>query len=111
MSTADCLRDTKERQLVTRSGLQRIRCCVYHVHHERAMNAPGSVRNFFTKVFQQVYNFKVDVIAGDANSAACEYLRKHEYRDLYNSLIAVMLREIQCEVGEGRPFEDRLCID
>ena len=24
---------------------------------------------------------------------------------------AVILREIQCEVGEGRPFEDRLCID
>ena len=58
-----------------------------------------------------MYNFKVDVIAGDANSAACEYLRKHEYRDLYNSSVAVMLREIQREVDEGRPFEDRLYID
>ena len=90
--TADCLRDTRERQLVTRSGLQRIRCCVCHVHHERAMNAPGSVRKFFKKVLQQVYNFKVDVIAGDANSAACEYLRKQECRDLYNSSVAVIWR-------------------
>ena len=35
--TANCLRDTKEKQLVTRSGLQRLRCCVCHVHHERPM--------------------------------------------------------------------------
>ena len=58
-----------------------------------------------------MYNFKVDVIVGDANSEACEYLRKHEYRDLYNSSFAVMLREIQREVDEGRPFEDTLRID
>ena len=29
--TADCHRDARERELVTRSGLQRIRCCVCHV--------------------------------------------------------------------------------
>ena len=52
VSTADCLRDARERQLVTRSGLQRIRSCVCHFHHVRAMNAPGSVRKFFTKVLQ-----------------------------------------------------------
>ena len=109
--TADCLRDTRERQLVIRAGLQRIRCCVCHVHHERAMNASGYVRKFFKKVFQYLYNFKVDVIAGDANSAACENLRKHEYRHLYNSSVAVILREIRREVVEGRPVEDRLCID
>ena len=65
--TANCTQDTKERQLVTRSGLQRIRCSVCHLHHERAMNASGSVRKIFKTVLQQVYNFKVDVIAGDAN--------------------------------------------
>ena len=41
--TARCIQHTKERQLVTRSGLQRPRCCVCHLHHERAMNAPVSV--------------------------------------------------------------------
>ena len=75
------------------------------------MNAPGSVRKFFEKVLQQVYNFKVDVNAGDANAAACEYLRKHGYRDLYNSSNAVTLREIQREVDEGRPLGDTHCID
>ena len=75
------------------------------------MTAPGFVRKFFKKVLQQDYNFKVDVIAGDANSAALEYLRKHEYRDLYNSSVAVILRETQREVDEGSPFEDRPCID
>ena len=58
-----------------------------------------------------MYNFKVDVSAGNANSAACEYLRKLEYRDLHNSSVAVILREIQREVDEGRPLGDSLCID
>ena len=44
--TARCIQDTKEWQLVTRSGLQRLRCCVRHLHHEPAMNAPAPVRQF-----------------------------------------------------------------
>ena len=80
--TANCNRDIKERQLVTRSGLQRLRCCVCHLHHERAMTAPGSVRMFFKKVLQQVHNFKVDVIAGDANAAVYKYFGKQEYKDI-----------------------------
>ena len=59
--TADCLRNTSERQLVTRSSLPRIRCCVCQEHHERDMNAPGSVRKFFKKILQQSYNYKVDM--------------------------------------------------
>ena len=75
------------------------------------MTAPGSVRKFFKKVVQQVHRFKVDVIAGDANAAAHKYFRKQEYQDLYNSSVAIMLREIQCEANEGQPIESRLHID
>ena len=42
--TARCIQHTKERQLVTRSGLQRPPCCVCHLHPERAMIAPVSVQ-------------------------------------------------------------------
>ena len=35
--TANCVRDTKERRLVTRSGIQCLRCCECHLHHQRAM--------------------------------------------------------------------------
>ena len=83
--TARCIQDTKERQLVTRSGLQRLRCCVCHLHHERAMNAPYHDRQFFKTVLQQVYHFEVDVIAGDANAAAYKYYKKQEYQDLHKS--------------------------
>ena len=76
--TANCFRNTKERQLVNRSSLQRIRCCVCHLHHERAMTAPGSVRKIFNTALQQMYNLKVDVIAGDANAAAYKNLQKAE---------------------------------
>ena len=51
--TAKCIRDTKERQLVSKSGLQRSRCCVRHLHHERATTAPGSVRKFFKRYFNR----------------------------------------------------------
>ena len=72
------------------------------------MNAPGSVRKLFKKVLEQVNNFLVDVIAGDANAATYKYFKKQEYQDLYNSSVAIMLREIQCEVNEGRPLESIL---
>ena len=109
--TAKCIRDTKGRQLVTVSGLQRLRCCVCHLHHEQAMKAPYRVRQFFVTKLQQVHRFKVDIIAGDANAAAYKYYKKQEYRDLYSSSVAVMLREMQREVNTGRPFERRLHID
>ena len=61
--TARCIQHTKERQLVTRSDLQRPRCCVCHLHHERAMNAPVSVQQIIKTVLQQVHHFEVDVNA------------------------------------------------
>ena len=45
--SAKSSQDAKERQLVTRSGLQRLRCCVCHLHQEQAMKAPCRVRLFF----------------------------------------------------------------
>ena len=41
--TASCICNTKKKQLVTRSGLSRLRCCVRHLHHKRAMRSPGGV--------------------------------------------------------------------
>ena len=42
--TAKCIKDTKKRNLVTRTGLQKLECCVCHLHHKQAMNAPAIVR-------------------------------------------------------------------
>ena len=33
--TARCINDTKKKQLESRSGLPRLRCCVFHLHHKR----------------------------------------------------------------------------
>ena len=81
-----------------------------HLHHKRAMNSPAAVREFFKTVLQQVCHFKVDVIAGDANSAAHKYYKKQEHQDLHDSSVAAMLREMQCEVNTGHLFERRLYI-
>ena len=51
------------------------------------------VRKFFKTVLQQVHHIKVDVIAGDANAAAYRYYKRQEYQYLYNSSVAVMLRD------------------
>ena len=56
-------------------------------------------------------HYRVDVIAGAANAAAYKYYKKQKYQDLYNSSVAVMLRELQREVNMDRPFESRLHID
>ena len=111
MPIANCIRDTKGRQLVTRSGLQRTRCCECHHHDEQAMTALGSVRKIFKTVLQQVHHVKVDVIAGDANAAAYKNYNKQEYQHLHNSSVAVMLREMQRVVNMGRPCESSLHID
>ena len=42
--SARCINDIKERQLVTSSSIPRLRCCVCHLRHKRAMNAPADVR-------------------------------------------------------------------
>ena len=59
-------------------------------------------------MLQQVYHFKVVVIARDANAAAYKYYKKQEYQDLHDSSVAVMLREMQREVNTEHPFERRL---
>ena len=51
---SDLVNDTKKRQLVTRSGLSTLRCCVCHLHHKWAMNSPAAVREFFGTVLQQL---------------------------------------------------------
>ena len=55
------------------------------------MTAPGSVRKFFEKVFQQVYNFEVDVMARDVNAATHKYFRKQEYNDLGRPICKQMI--------------------
>ena len=106
-----CLEDTKERQLVTKSGPQRLRCCVCHLHHEGAMSAPASVRQFFKTVLQQVHRFKVDVIAGDVNAAAYKYYKRQECQHLHNSSIAIMPREMNVRSIRDTRFDSRRHID
>ena len=67
--------------------------------------------NFFKTVLQQVCHFEVDVIAGDANAATCKYDKNQECQDLYDSSVAVMLKEMQREVNTGHSLESRLHID
>ena len=107
-TTARCIQDTKKRELVTRSNLQKLRCCVCHLHHEQAMRVPHRVRQIFAKVLQKVQHYRVDVIAGDATAAAYRYHKRQEYQDLYNSSVAVMLREVQREVNMNHQFQSRL---
>ena len=51
--TARCIQDTKKRQLMTRSSLQRRRCCVCHLHHEQAMKALIVFDSFWRKKIQE----------------------------------------------------------
>ena len=110
--TGNCIRDFKKRELVHKSGLTRLRCCVCHLHHEKSRTAPKSVRHFFfKKVLQATHNWRVDVIAGDANAASYRYYPSQKCKDLHNSSVAIMLREMQSEVIRNQPYERRLHVD
>ena len=57
--TARCINDTKKKELVTRSGFPRLRCCVCHLHHKWAMKSPAAVRQFFKTVLRQVCHLRL----------------------------------------------------
>ena len=107
----DVFRTQRKWQWVTRSNLQRLRCCVCHFHHEQALRAPYRVRHFLAKVLKKVRHYRVDVVAGDATAAAYRYQQRQEYQDLCNLWVAVMLREMLREVNMNRPFQSRLHCD
>ena len=111
LNTTEGIQHTKERQLVTRSGLQRLRCCVCLLYVERAMNAPVSFKQFIKTVLQQVHHFEVDVNAGHPNGAAYKYHKRQENQDLHSLSVAIMLREMRREVNTGRTLESMLHID
>ena len=75
------------------------------------MNSPAAVGEFSNTMRQQVYHIKVDVIARDANAAAYKYYKRQEHRDLHDSSVAIMLREMQGDVNTGHPFDRKLHID
>ena len=61
-------------------------------------------------MLQQVYHFKVNVIARDANAAAYKHYKNQEHQDLHDSSVAVMLGEMRREVNMRHPFESKLNI-
>ena len=75
------------------------------------MNSPAAVREFFAAVLQQVCHFKVDVIAEMPKPQHTNATKKQEHQDLYNSSVAILLREMQREVNVGLSFQNRLHID
>ena len=69
----DVFRIPIKEQLVTRSNLQRLRCCVCHLHHEQALRAPHRVRQVFAQALKKVQHHRVDVVVGGATAAAYRY--------------------------------------
>ena len=43
------------------------------------MDSPAAVREFFKTVLQQVYHFKVDIIAGDGTLHHTKYFKSQEH--------------------------------
>ena len=105
--TARCFQDTKKRELVTRSNLQRLRCCVCHLRHEQALRAPHRVRQVFAQALKKVQHHRVDVVVGDATAAAYRYYKRQEYQALYNSSIAVTLRENSTKIQHEPPISEQ----
>ena len=105
--TARCIQDTKKRELVTRSNLHGLRCCVCHLHHEQALRAPHRVRQVFAQALKKVQHHRVDVVVGSATAAAFRYYKRQEYQALYKSSIAVTLREKSTKIQHEPPISEQ----
>ena len=92
--TARCINDTKKRQLVTRSGLPRLRCCVCHLHHKWAMKSPAAVRQFSKRCFNKCVTLRLMSLREMPALQHRSTTKSQECQDLHNSSVAVMLRKI-----------------
>ena len=52
--TASGINDTEKKQLATRSGLPRLRCCACHLHRKWAMNSHKCARTLLNRVSTSV---------------------------------------------------------
>ena len=94
---------------MTRSNLQRLRCCVCHFHHEQALRGHLIVFDIFSQKYLRRYDTTgLMLFAGDATAAAYRYQQRQEYQDLCKFWVAVTLREMLREVNMSRPFQSRL---
>jgi len=102
-------RDTDEP--VRRSGLDRVRICVYHIGNEDTKRRPDVVRGHLAAMIIDVCQLPVDVIAGDTNEAAYSCHRRQENASLQDSSINDLFQQLiagyveQLIFGPGDPTQ------
>ena len=97
--TTSCTTDTKNMQLVTQIWSSETEMLCMQSPPQAGNEFACCCSKFFKTVFQQVYHFKVDVIARNGHRSSIQ-----EHQDLDESSVAVMLREMQREVNTGHPW-------
>ena len=76
--------DPRERTCLRRAGLRKVRACVLHLNYMEAKK-PKNARDWLCFVFRQCMEHGVDIIAGDANSAASTFYKRQEFCDIDQS--------------------------
>ena len=59
---------------LSRANMNKVRVCVFHVHHDVATKSPVRVLEFLFMLWDECLRMQVDVIGGDGNSAAYRLL-------------------------------------
>jgi hypothetical protein len=70
---------------LSRSGLNRVRVCVYHVNNVAAKRKPDIVRGHLAAMAIDICQLQIDIVAGDANGAAYSYYKRQRNPSPRNS--------------------------
>jgi len=65
-----------------RSGLNKVRICVYHVNNFAARRRPEIVRGHLAAMALDVCQLQADIVAGDANGAAYSFYKRQRNSSL-----------------------------
>jgi len=79
---------------LTRSGLNKVRVCVYHVNSIAAKRKPDIVRGHLAAMAIDVCELQVDIVAGDANGAAYSYYKRQKNPSLRDSLANTTFQKV-----------------
>ena len=89
----------RQTKYITRSGMQKVRILLYHVHHKSPQDHASATVSSIMFMWRDAIEYEVDMVAGDANQAA-RWFRKDKQKIFKPSGSAI--------VAVGRMFQEVL---
>jgi len=96
---------------VQRASMGEVTIAVFHLHHDAANKRMGVAKARFGEFLQLCIDSRVDVLCGDANQAAYKYYNHQTFRDIPNSMVVRLVRDMVESVNKDLAYPQRLSMN